>query len=283
MGKPLFQQAREAIGKQYARDHAQSTTKATMGAVRQFCAFLTTSYGLAKIETLKKHMVDAYVKSRAGEVGASALERDATAIRMIADAINKANIVPHSNAQLGIVRAAADRYKPVRQNQEKAAAIKAGLYARADATGAARDKALVGANELQAQFGLRAKESIMSRAVERDGRLVLEVGGAKGGRPRTLEPENTNQRVALELLRTTSREIGNVNGKLIPPDMSAKQMYDYQRNTIRSLGATKAADAHMHANRHKYAQDCRKAGNSDKEIALKLGHGREQVVPHYVA
>ncbi len=53
-GKSLYQQASEGIGKRYQRNHAQSTTKATMGAVRRFCNFLQSRYGLQKIENLKK-------------------------------------------------------------------------------------------------------------------------------------------------------------------------------------------------------------------------------------
>lgn len=281
MAIPLYQQSMEAIGKQYQRNHAEGTNKAVKGTVRGFCNYLKATFGLQKIETLKQFMVLAYVEHRKGEVQESALERDATAIRLIASAIAKENIVPRTNKEMGIVRGKAERCKPVQQDTAKASLIREKLSTRAEESGLAKDKALVAASGLQEAYGLRAKESLMSSAVYRNCKLELQVAGAKGGRPRTLQAETPAQKVVLQNLQAVSREIGNVNGKLIPAGMSLKQMYDYQRNTIRSLGAVKAEKTNMHSSRHQFAQDCKKNGDSNQGIALKLGHGREEVIDHY--
>ncbi len=283
MGKPLSMQAREAIGKQYGRQHSAQTTQAVMSAVKTFTDFVETQYGLEKIENLKSHMVESYVAARQEDgIGTAQLTRDATAMRIVADAIDKANIVPRTNSELGIHRDMSERYAPQSVNDDKLAEIRSALLERAERTDEGADKAMVAAFDLRAEFGLRANESLMSRVAEAEGKLSLEVLGAKGGRERTLEPQNETQIKALEQYRDTSREIGNVNGKCIPPDMSARQMYDYQRNQIRELGGTKSNAAHMHSQRHEYAQGRISSGANRLEVAEELGHGREEVVHHYV-
>jgi len=283
MGKPLSMQAREAIGKQYGRQHASQTTQAVMSAVKTFTEFVENQYGLEKIENLKAHMVDSYVSARLEDgIGTAQLTRDATAMRLLAEAIDKANIVPRTNAELGINRDMAERYSPQLANDEKLSEIRVALQDRAERTGEGVDKALVAAYDLRAEFGVRANESIMSRVAEIEGKLALEVLGAKGGRERTLEPQNEGQVRALEQYRDTSREIGNMNGKCIPPEMSSRQMYDYQRNTIRELGGTKANGSNMHTQRHEYAQGRISSGADRLAVAEELGHGREEVVHHYV-
>ena len=58
-------------------------------------------------------------------------------------------------------------------------------------------------------------------------------------------------------------------------------MYDYQRNTTRSLGATKNNMAHMHVQRHAYTQERDRNGDNPKEMTQDLGHEREGVLNHY--
>lgn len=283
MGKPLNMQAREAIGKQFERQHASQTTRAIMSSINTFTGFIEDRYGLEKIENLKTHMINAYVDSRLENgISSAQLTRDATAMRLIADAIDKPNIVARTNSELGINRDMQERYSPKDANEEKLAGIRDALVERAERTGDGADKALVVAYDLRAEFGVRANESIMSRVIENDGRLALDVLGAKGGRERLLEPQNEAQIRALEQYRDISREIGNVNGKCIPPELSARQMYDYQRNTISGLGGTKENGANMHAMRHEYAQERILSGAGRLEVAEELGHGREEVVHHYV-
>jgi len=284
MAKSLNTQAWQAIGKQYEREHSTQTVQAVSSSVKTFTEFVSIQYGLEKLENLKPHMIEAFVASRFEDgIGVSTLTKDATAVRMICEAIDKPNICPRSNAELGINRGAEDRYNPQYINSEKIEEIRDALAEKADKTGLPEDKALLAAHDLRAEFGCRANESFMSRVVESDGKLSLEVLGAKGGLPRELAPQTPAQEKALEQYREISRAIGNVNGKLIPPDMSARQMYDYQRNINRALGATKANQAHMHCQRHAYTQGRVEKGDDRLEISLDLGHGREEVIHHYVA
>lgn len=40
--------------------------------------------------------------------------------------------------------------------------------------------------------------------------------------------------------------------------------------------------AHAHASRHEYAQQLVKLGANKSDVSQELGHGREEVVAHYV-
>lgn len=278
--KPLYNQATEAIGKQYGRQHASQTTKAIMSAVRQFTGFLKSTYGLQRIENVKPHMVEKFLAMRSEVVGSAQLTRDATAVRLVADAVGKSNIVG-TNKSYGIERTTADRMQPVQANHDKLEEVRSALAEKAERTGSAEDKALVASFDIRSTFGLRANEGLMSRVENGSEGLKLIVGGAKGGRPRELTAETPEQRQALERQVAVSKEIGNEHGRLIPPELTAKQMYDYQKNTMSALGATKANNAQMHAVRHSYVQKEVLNGTDKQELALKVGHFRESSIGHY--
>ena len=281
MAGKLEHQARQLIGKNYGVSH--ETTAKLLGNVRSVAGWLETKYGLQSISHVKPHMVDQYFREmRQASRAASTMQNHATAWRTIAGAVGKPNIVPRSNTELGIERSSADRYRPATANTERLDEIRAQLADRAD--GSVKDKALLAAHDLRESFGLRAKESLMStKTVERDGKLYLKVEGAKGGRPRELAIRTEAQAQAVEKAREVSREIGSKTGRLIPPSVSLKQMYDYQRNTLRTLGATKINATNMHAMRHEYAQGRIQETGDRNGVAEELGHGRESVTQHYAA
>jgi hypothetical protein len=283
MGKSLNVQAHEAIGKQYSRNHASQTNQAVSTSVRTFTTFVKDQYGLQKIENINTRMIQAFISSRLGAgIGVSQLTKDATALRLIATAINKPNIVSRTNVELGINRPMEERYSPKTANPETLSSVRQSLVSRAEMTRAGEDRALVASFDLRSEFGLRSNESIMSRVLTgTDGKMSLEVLGAKGGLRRNLEPQTPSQIRALEQYRQTSKEIGNANGKMIPRDMSSKQQYDHQRYVIRSLGGTKVAGANMHVQRHSYVQQRIAKGDPRIEVARAVGHGRESSTYHY--
>ena len=283
MGRSLNMQAREAIGKQYLRNHSSQTNTAIKSSINTITQFIQDRFGLEKIENLKTHMVNAFVSARLENgVGVSQLTRDATAMRLIAGAINKPNIVARTNSELGINRPMSERYSPKDANEERLAVIREALQERAERTGEAVDRALIASYDLRQAFGVRSNESIMSRVVlGTNGKPLLQVLGAKGGLIRYLAPKTLEQFRALEQYRDISRGIGNCNGKMIPPDLSSRQQYDYQRNVIRSLGGIKANNAHMHVQRHRYAQERIANGDKRQYVAVDLGHGREEACNHY--
>ncbi len=274
----LLHQARQAVGKLFGRTHSEKSTKALQSSLRTITNYLKSTYGLQRIENIKPHMVTGFFQTRqAAGILSSQLSKDASAFRLLAERIGKQNIVPRSNAALGFTRSKTDRMQPKTLDRAAATEIRAMLVERFERTGLPEDKVLVVAYDLRLAFGLRAGESLSAQA---NGDKLEVVG--KGGKFRTLPALTPEQKATLSQLRSISKEIGNVNGKLIPPQFSQQQIYDHQRNTIRACNGTKATHTNMHATRHDYAQREKSAGMSDKQLSEQLGHGREEVIGHYV-
>ena len=274
MAKSLVSQALETVGKRW--DKASQTRGASLQHTAAFAQFCADKYGLDRISGLKPHMVEAYVHNmQARGVGDGTVANHLTAVRTLAHAIGKANIVARDNKAYGISRI---RMKPKLQNNEKVAEIRSVLQERAE-NGDRAAMMLNAAAALRDTFGLRAKESLMSSKVI-DGRLVVE--GAKGGRARSLEVRTEEQHQALELVQKTADAVGSKTGRIIPPELDLKQSLNIQRTQWERLGGTKANNSHMHAARHAYAQRRLAEGATKKQVAEELGHGRIEIIGNYV-
>jgi site-specific recombinase XerD len=263
----LKHQALAMMGKN--RRDATLTAYKNRGQVARFCDVVQFLYGLERLQNLKqKHVVGALAHLRGQGLGSSTMASYATAARKIAQTIGKQNIVPRSNRDLEISRRG-DRLKPVSANLLNISALTRQLHQEATWLGLA--------SEMRSAFGLRAKESLLSHQVE-DGALVVR--GAKGGRPRSVPIRTQEQRDLLQKVHDYIQ--GQGQSSLIPSYMSLKQGLKYQTNAIYNLGGTKANGAHAHAQRHEYAQQLAAQGVSREQISAELGHGREEVVSHYV-
>jgi hypothetical protein len=230
------------------------------------------------IKNLKTHMVQTFFKEHA-HLSSSTLEKYATAFRFIAESIDKANIVPRSNKELG-GRTAAQRYAPKVGDTEKLNAIRDKMIEMA-----AKDpdsRYLVAAHDMRQAFGLRAAESLAScKVVQRDGKQYLVPDMTKGGRHREVEIKTAAQRNAVAAVRALASEYGKPSGSMLPPHKSWQQCYDQQKNTMSKFGGTKAKNAHMHVNRHDWTREQLKSGESRMDTAEAIGHGREKSVDHY--
>lgn len=263
----LRYQAEKLLGKN--RRASTLTQYKNAGQIRRLCDLVQNKYGLENIKNLKtKHIHGVFNDLKEQELSSSTLASYATAARTIAHAIGKDNIVPRANNELGISRAG-ERLRPIKANSELIIDITTQLYARAEWLGLAAD--------LRTQFGLRAKESLLSHEIKNDH---LVVRGSKGGRPREIAIRNNSQQEILERVHSHIKMEGK--SSLIPAHMSLKQGLKYQSNALHRLGATTENRAHAHAARHEYAQQLSKSGANKKAIAQELGHGREEVVSHYI-
>ncbi len=226
-------------------------------------------YGLENVRNLKtKHIHGIFSDLRKTDKAPTTLASYATAAREIACAIGKENIVPRHNKELGASRAG-NRLKPVMANTTHIKDITEQLYQKAEWLGLAA--------EMRAEFGLRAQESLLSHEIE-NNRLVVK--GAKGGRPRFIGITTSEQ---LSLIKRVKDHLGENNkSSLIPSELTLKQGLKKQSNTLHRLGATKRNRAHAHASRHNYAQQLSNHGVSRNDISQILGHGREEVVSHYL-
>lgn len=263
----LKYQASKLLGKN--RRAGTLTQQKNAGQVRRFCDVVQNKYGLQNIRNLKtKHVVGAIEELKSQGLGSSTLASYVTAARSIAQTIGKQNIVPRSNRELGISRAG-DRLKPVKADTDKLNDITAQLYEKAEWLGLAA--------EMRKEFGLRAKESLLSTEVA-DGKLVVR--GSKGGRPRDIPIRNESQRELLDRIQDHLNREGKTS--LVPSRLSLKQGLKSQSNTIHRLGGTKENNAHPHSSRHSYAQALHEQGSDPQDIAEELGHGRTEVVSHYI-
>lgn len=275
--KDLAYQATHCIGKE--RHVGDKTHTEHLGHLERIGNWLQERYGLDDLKHLKSHMVEAFFKEKA-DLSGSTLEKYATAFRLIASSISKENIVPRSNKELG-GRSAAERFIPKVGDAEKLDVIRETLV---QMTEKAPDKRyLVAAHDMRQAFGLRSAESLAScRIVQRGGKQFLAPDMTKGGRPREVEIQTAAQHIAVGAVRALASEYGQPSGSMLPPHKSWQQCYNEQKNTMTKLGATKANQANMHVNRHDWARNRLEKGETRKDTAEALGHGREEVVSHYV-
>ena len=153
--------------------------------------------------------------------------------------------------------------------------------------------------ELQQEYGLRRKESIMMCPAwaDRGDHLVLKSCWTKGGRERVIPIRTTEQRRVLDKAKQLAG-----NGSLIPKEMRyVEQLKRFETQ------CQKAGIDHVHGLRHRYAQaryreltgwECPANGGPkskqltpaqkeiDREarmtITQELGHGRAQVTGVYL-
>lgn len=269
MSSKLQHEAKQLVGKNYGK--ASQTVEKLVGNIERIATSMA-SQGLQSIRHMKSKHVERFFDSLKAEgLCASTMANYATAMRTIAAAIGKENIVPLANKELGISRE--DRYQPKYGDTEKMNEVREALYRKSEWQGLAFD--------LQREFGLREKESLQSfyRIVEKDGTEYLQVEGAKGGRERCVEIETQSQR---DVVGAVNGYIRTTGGKsLMPSHLTLIQALKKQSNDISRAGGTKANKANSHLWRHSKAQEFGRDGKSDKDIAEYLGHGREGVVNHY--
>lgn len=271
--KPLSVQALEKIGKNWGV--SSQTREAHLQHTQEFAKFVSKSFGLQDIGNLKPNHVEAYVRFlKSSNLSSGTICNRMAAVRCLAEAIGKRNIVERDNKAYGIARGC--RQKPVIANQTKIDSIRHALVEKANAG----DRVAMmchAAAELREAFGLRSKESLMSsKIVETAKGPALQVESAKGGRPRALPIENEAQLRAVQIVVQVSVALGSNTGRVIPPEMSLKEAYNAQRTLWRELGGTRDTASHMHVSRHSIAQTMYAQGNTTGEIMERLGHGEDR-------
>lgn len=277
--KPLTVQALEKIGKNWSV--GSLTREAHLQATKDFASFVADKFALESIANLKPGHVTAYVEKLVSDgISNGTICNRLTAVRELAAAIGKANIVARNNKEYGVARGS--RQKPIVQQTAEVNRIRTELAARANAGDRIAIMAHAAA-EMRDAFGLRAKESLLSFRIVDSAKgafvqmeAAVRVEGAKGGRTRDLPIQTEAQLRAIQQVDLASKALGSGTGRCIPPELSLKKAYNAQRTLWRSLGGTKGAAANMHSSRHKVAQDMYAKGISKGEIMERLGHGSER-------
>lgn len=267
MAQRLEHEARKLIGKNWSK--GSGTIKKLISNIRSIGRFMETQ-SLQSIAHMKtKHVSRYFDHLKSSGLQASTLQNHATAMRILAAAIGKQNIMPRTNSELGIIRH--DRYAPKTADMAKHEDIREKLFSKDERLGVAHD--------LRQSFGLRAQESVTGRIVTRNGEELLRVVG-KGGRVRELRIDTPEKQTTITSMKSIMERQGTPG--IIPPDKTLKQFYTQQKNAVHRAGGSKATAANMHSLRHQHAQDMKRDGKELQEIVEDLGHNRESSAGHYI-
>ena len=269
------------------KDGSFSTQKARLYTLNQAANDLhDLGFKTLSVHGLKPKHVGALIeKWKENDVSDGTLKNRMTHLRWWTSHINKAGMLPKSNADLGVDR----RVYVTNTNKGQV------LDGRMDAI---KDPLIHMSIRLQSAFGMRREESIKFNP-SRDDRgfsLALEVG-TKGGRPRTVPIKTAAQR---ELVDECRQLVGKQS--LIPFGHTYKQQLKVYENVTAKAGFHK-----LHGLRHQYAQSRyeeitgwqspvsggpRRAelSSADKQldntarqlISRELGHERLDVVAVYI-
>lgn len=271
--KPLASQALERIGKDWSV--GKSTREAHLQHTKDFADFVRQKFAMEKIQNLKPNHVQAYVQDMKDQgLDNGTMCNRMAAVRDLAEAIGKGNIVARKNGDYGIARG--NRQKPVIANQAEVDRIRTTLAELAN-SGDRIAMMCHAAAELRDTFGLRSKESLMSsKLIATPNGVALRIEGAKGGRVRDLRIGNADQLRAVQQVAQVSQALGSATGRIIPPEMSLEKAYNAQRTLWRELGGTKKVSTHMHSARHTTAQTMNAQGYTKGEIMAWLGHGEDR-------
>jgi site-specific recombinase XerC len=269
------------------RDGSYATQADRQRMLKHFADVLVgLGYKLPHIDGLKnKHIVAVVDHWKAKGLSNATLKNHTSALRYLAEKLNKRNIVPNNN-DLGI---AARRYVPT--------------FNRAVVNpdfGKISNVNVMTALQLQRVFGLRREESIKIRPHQADNKefLMLEPSWCKGGRGRAVPILTDEQRYWLDQAKALVR----AGESLIPHDKSYRQQRSVYDKQLQRAGLHK-----MHGLRHAYAQRRYKeltgwdapinGGPSVKDLTpeqrekdhearmmltTELGHGRKSVVTVYI-
>lgn len=181
-----------------------------------------------------KHVEHLVERWHGEEISAGTFKNRMSALRWLAEKIDKQNIVARDNAAYGI---AERRYVT---NVSKAHALDA------DKLAAVSDPYTALSLRLQEAFGLRREESIKLRPTmaDRGDLLHLKASWTKGGKERDIPIRTGAQRTLLQ----EAKQLAGA-GSLIPVEMSYKD----QLNRFKAQTAQAGIDR-VHGLRHRYAQ-----------------------------
>ena len=181
-----------------------------------------------------KHVEHLVERWHAEEISAGTFKNRMSALRWLAEKIDKQNIVARDNAAYGIAE---------RRHVTK---VSKAHELDADKLAAVSDPYTALSLRLQEAFGLRREESIKLRPTwaDRSDVLHLKASWTKGGKERDIPIRTEAQR---ELLQETKQLVGT--GSLIPAEMPYKD----QLNRFKAQTARAGIDR-VHGLRHHYAQ-----------------------------
>lgn len=217
-------------------------------------------YNLPVTGLKQKHVNKLLERWKADSCSDATLKNRMSHMRWWTEKIGKENLIPRTNAELGIGR------RKYVTNETKAVQVADSALALV------KDERVRLSLELQRAFGLRREESIKfqpSYATTEGGDWIkLKASWCKGGRERSLPVRNEYQR---DVLRRVAELAGS--GSLIAKEERYKEQLKRYENTTNRVGLHK-----LHGLRHEYAQN-RYKELTGWESPVRGGPGYRQLTP----
>ncbi len=263
------------------REDSYATQRKRGHILSQASRTLRERFGLEKWANLKEKHIAAVVDAwKTDDRGRRGIEEKLSHLRWLVRKIGKANLVPRTNAELGVEAGPrCTRAGKVIADDHFAAML-----------GAVPDERVRAMMLLARELGLRFKEAALFRP-DRDwqGDRLWVKRGTKGGRPRYLWLHNPRQAETLEWARTLARG----DAGLIPPEYRTYEEWrQYVYRTLRAAGVGRATDATFHDLRRTYLVERMKHLVTVKQavplqaaalVAREAGHSRLEILDWYIA
>ncbi len=263
------------------RENAFGTQHSRASALMGVARMLHEKFGLQKWENLKaKHIEHVVERLKAEDTGHRSIEGKLSHLRWLVQKIGKANLVPRSNAELGVA-----------PGPRKTRAGKTVSDERLQTILGALDDARMQKSILAGRYlGMRFREAMLFRpSRDFDGDRVWLKRGTKGGRPRYLWLHNAKQREVIEEIRAL---VGS-DAALIPPEWPTfKKWAEHCYRRFRAAGLGRKMDAVFHdlrrtfaCERMKYLMEVRGRSRDDAAalVARELGHSRTEILEWYLS
>lgn len=261
-----------------------------------FAELRQLGYRLDAVQSLRGKHAEALVQGwQARGLSASTIQNNLSVFRTFSDWIGKSGMVQRVEHYLGTGVAVRSSIA----SQDRSWSAKGIDIAAKIEQVRAKDPRVALQLELQAAFGLRAREAMQLRPHIADKGTYLSIThGTKGGRDR-VEPIRTPEQRAL--LERAKSFCATLSSSTSDPNRKLHQWKNHYYQVVRACGVTRKEGMTSHGLRHQYANDRYKAlsgadspvrGGSkvDKDtdqaarliVAEELGHSREGVTTHYL-
>jgi integrase len=261
-----------------------------------FAELRQLGYRLDTVESLRgKHVEMLAAAWQERGLSASTIQNSLSIFRTFSDWIGKAGMVQSVEHYLG--PGAASRSSISTEDKSwsaKGADVTAKIEQVRD-----KDARVALQLELQAAFGLRAREAMQLRPYVADKGTYLAITvGTKGGRDRVEPIDTAEKRALLERAKTF---VATRPSSTSDPKMKLHQWKNHYYHVVRACGITRNDGITSHGLRHQYANDryrtltgtdspVRGGGTVDQDadraarliVAEELGHSREGVTTHYL-
>jgi site-specific recombinase XerC len=263
------------------REDAFETQRARACALIGVAQMIHEKFGLQKWANLgEKHVAHVISTWKSEDTGRRSLDCKLSHLRWLVRKIGKANLVPRSNAELGVEpgprKTRAGKCISDEQLQTYLAALD--------------DPRMRAAIKLGRYLGMRCREAMLFRpGCDFDGERVWLKRGTKGGRPRYLWLHNAKQREVIAEIRAL---VGGGDAALIPPEWpSYKKWATHCYRKFRAAGLGRKTDAIYHDMRRTYARDRmeylmlhgRTREQAAALVARELGHSRTEILEWYLS